>query len=283
MRTNFNFNTIMVHGGLFHADDVLCVAMARTIKPSIKIERVFKVPENITDDCIVCDIGGGRYDHHQADAEIRETGYKYAACGLFFRDFWKDLFPTEKSAEKFLWDFIIPIEQTDNGEAPKNPLSKFISSFNPTWNDSADADTAFMEAVSVMETLVKKQIKSANAEKSAEDGVREAYERCHESGVVILPQFMPWQNVICQTDDVKFVIYPSNRGGYNLQAVPIELGRRGLRIQIPTDLPEIYPGECTFVHQAGFLASFESAECALYAARKLIKEESEEDSSLMAS
>ena len=140
-----------------------------------------------------------------------------------------------------------------------------------------------MEAVSVMETLIKKQLKSANAEKAAEDGVREAYSRCHESGVVILPQFMPWQNVICLTDDVKFVIYPSNRGGYNLQAVPIELGRRGLRIPIPTDLPEIYPGECTFVHQAGFLASFESAECALYAARKLIKEESKEDSSLMAS
>lgn len=113
--------------------------------------------------------------------------------------------------------------------------------------------------------------------------MREAYEKCHKSGVVILPEFMPWQNIICQTDDVKFVIYPSNRGGYNLQAVPIQLGRRGLRIPIPTDLPEIYPGECTFVHQAGFLASFESAECALYAARKLIKEESEEDSSLMAS
>lgn len=279
----FDYKKIMVHGGLFHADDVLCVAMARIINPSIEIERVFKVPENIADDTIICDIGGGRYDHHQADAEIRETGYKYAACGLFFRDFWEDLFPTEKSAEKFLWDFIIPIEQTDNGEAPKNPLSKFISSFNPTWDDSADADTAFMEAVSVMETLIKKQLKSANAEKAAEDGVREAYSRCHESGVVILPQFMPWQNVICQTDDVKFVIYPSNRGGYNLQAVPIELGRRGLRIPIPTDLPEIYPGECTFVHQAGFLASFESAECALYAARKLIKEESKEDSSLMAS
>ena len=83
----FNYNTIMVHGGLFHTDDVMCVAMAHIINPSIKIERVFEVPENITDDCIVCDIGGGRYDHHQPDTEIRETGYKYAACGLFFRDF----------------------------------------------------------------------------------------------------------------------------------------------------------------------------------------------------
>ena len=35
--TKFNFKGIAVHGGVFHADDVFCVAMAQIIKPEITI------------------------------------------------------------------------------------------------------------------------------------------------------------------------------------------------------------------------------------------------------
>ena len=30
---------IVVHGGVFHADDVMCVAMAKALNPEVKVER----------------------------------------------------------------------------------------------------------------------------------------------------------------------------------------------------------------------------------------------------
>lgn len=37
---------LIVHGGIFHADDALCAVVAKSINPSVKIESVFKVPDH---------------------------------------------------------------------------------------------------------------------------------------------------------------------------------------------------------------------------------------------
>ena len=77
---------IYIHGGIFHSDDVMCVALARIANPQVKFQRVFKAPTEVEEVVIVADIGGGKYDHHQIDAEVRPNGEKYAACGLLLRD-----------------------------------------------------------------------------------------------------------------------------------------------------------------------------------------------------
>ena len=77
---------IVVHAGLFHADDVLCVAMMRILNADISVERVYKVPEHVDDDTIVADIGGGKYDHHQANAPIRRDGFPHCAASLMWED-----------------------------------------------------------------------------------------------------------------------------------------------------------------------------------------------------
>lgn len=53
---NFKYDTIMVHGGTFHADDVMYVAICKTIKPWIRVERVLKVPEDVPETTLVADI-----------------------------------------------------------------------------------------------------------------------------------------------------------------------------------------------------------------------------------
>ena len=57
------------HGGKFHADDVFSAALLRILRPDIRIQRGFEVPENF--DGLVFDIGDGMFDHHSADREVR--------------------------------------------------------------------------------------------------------------------------------------------------------------------------------------------------------------------
>ena len=45
------------HGGKFHADDVFSAALLRILRPDIRIQRGFEVPENF--DGLVFDIGDG--------------------------------------------------------------------------------------------------------------------------------------------------------------------------------------------------------------------------------
>ena len=253
---NFNYGTIVVHSGIFHADDVFCVAMARIIDPEIKVLRVPQVSEELANDdsVIVCDIGGGRFDHHQLDAKHRESGEKYAACGLFLEEFWEHLFPTEDAFRKFEEDIIIPVEQQDNnGPRVGNPLSIMIRGLNPL--NEENTDEAFLRAVELVEELILGQVAIANDKMQKHLSiVAPAMKRCKGTGILDLPEFGKLD--YAHGNGFSWAIYPSNRGGYNLQSVDDRL---------PTEWLENKPHGCTFVHAGLFLAAFITKEDALAA------------------
>lgn len=264
MATNnkFNFRGIAVHAGQFHADDVICVAMAQIICPEITVYRISdKDVEdfNVMDDVIVCDIGGGRFDHHQRDAKRRASGEKYAACGLFLEAFWEYLFPTEDTYRAFEESIIIPVElQDNNGPRMGNPLSIMLGGLNPT--DGGNADEAFLHAVDLAKELILGQIAAAT-DKVAKHNliVAPAMEACAGTGLLDLPQFGKLD--YAHNVGFKFALYPSNRGGYNLQQVDESL---------PAEWLEEKPKGCTFVHAGLFLAAFETKEAALEAVLPLV-------------
>ena len=57
------------------------------------ILRTNKVDKYVNDEnTIIYDIGFGKYDHHQKGGNgVRKNGVPYAACGLIWKDFGKDL------------------------------------------------------------------------------------------------------------------------------------------------------------------------------------------------
>ncbi|MDO4611299.1 MAG: MYG1 family protein [Candidatus Saccharibacteria bacterium] len=260
-------NKIIVHGGIFHTDDVLCVALARIANPLVEISRVLEAPTKIEDGVIVADIGLGKYDHHQADAEIRPTGEKYAACGLLLRDIWEDIFPSEGHYLAFERNFIMPIEKQDNG-GDKNPLSLAINGFVPARDDDADMDEAFLEAVSFMETIVRRQVERAKSAIRADGLVTAALAEAGDEQIVILPQFAPWQSVLVPSDK-SFVIFPSNRGEVNLQTIPVSAEKRVARVPLPESWLEKKPAGCNFVHPGLYMAAFDTIESAISAARSI--------------
>ena len=126
-----------------HADDVLAAAVLRQINPELEIERVFKVPENLDDKTIVVDIGGGKYDHHQKDRELREDGNPHAAIGLVLNDFGDKIFPNG-IPEQF-HDDIMRIEDADNGlgSSDSHVISNLVHYMNPTWDSKENTNQAF--------------------------------------------------------------------------------------------------------------------------------------------
>ena len=274
-----NNATAFTHSGKFHADDVFSSALLLYLNPEIRIIRGNKVPEDF--DGIVFDIGRGRYDHHQKDSRIRENGIPYAAFGLL----WEELGPEilgEELAQKFDESFVQPLDNNDNtGE--KNELATLIGNFNPTWDAQGGNDEAFFQAVSVagmiLENKFERYLGNERADKRVEEILEEHQKAIlsgekseEESRILILPEFVPCQKRLSETD-IAFVIFPSNRGGYCIQpqkkeyslnykcSFPVEwLGLENEELVAATGLPS-----AGFCHKGGFLMTTGTLEDAVKA------------------
>ena len=292
---------IIVHGGVFHADDVLCVAVAKAINPDVEIQRVFRVPDEaeLPEGTIVADIGRGTYDHHQPDSKTDPIdGHKYAAIGLILNDerIFDRLTESLEAKGQNLSEFreeIRKIEDLDNGIKSEytTPVTYLCQNLNPTWDEQHDtSDRRFEEAVSlVKENFLEPFIKGKDMEmyyntmyeigdqyhkdyERSEEHAREIVEPAlekMENKVVTLPQYAPWEKVLVPSA-AEFVIYPSNRGGFNLQCVPPELDSFEKKVELP-DWSDKMPEGCTFEHPQKFLAAFDTLEHAQAAAEEIKK------------
>lgn len=144
----------LTHPAKFHADDILSACLLRLVNPNIEIVRSNVIPTDFSG--IVFDIGLGDYDHHQFDAKVRESGIKYAAFGLLWKDL-SYLFMDDIHAELFDAAFISEIDRCDNGP-DTNLLSSSLELFNPTWNSGENPDIQFEKAVGVFTVVLRSLI-----------------------------------------------------------------------------------------------------------------------------
>lgn len=278
----------ITHGGTFHADEVLATVILEKVFRDIKISRTFTVPENLKEDVMVFDIGGGKFDHHQKGGNgARENGVPYASCGLIWKEYGHELVKNTPNPD-LVWhivdrDLIQGIDATDNGQMPGIDypaqawtINKLVSSFNPTWDSNEDSDSAFEMAVSFAEIIFNKVLANAIANAKAQTIVEEAIEKS-KNHIMVLDEFLPWQEFIFSSvnpkaEELWFVVFPSNRGGYNWQCVPDAFGSFGQRKSVPTEWRGAKPEElkkmtgvatATFCHPTGFLGATDTLEDAI--------------------
>ena len=255
----FTYTKGFTHGAMFHADDVFSTAFLRMLNPDIIIERGLKVPENY--DGIVYDIGDGEFDHHSANREMRENGVCYAAFGKLWRAF-SHLIVSSNVAKEVDKQFIQFLDESDNtGE--RNPLSDYIYSLNPFWNESQTDEemiNRFEYAVQIASDILKRIIARFNSIEEAKDYVLSCYKKSI-NGIVVLNKYAPWQDIL-RYKKVKVVIYPSIRGGWNAQRIE----KSGF------EFPKEWYGTreekikgLQFCHATGFMCSFDTLENALRA------------------
>jgi len=285
----------ITHSGIFHADEVMATVLLSKILPEVKVCRTFKVPEDVAEDVIVYDIGGGVYDHHQRGfSEARENGIKFSSFGLLWRKFGMQLLSDNQNAELVfdLFDktFVTGIDAVDNGQVERTDdvqvmtVSGVISAFNPNWDEKANADNSFLKAVEFAEVIFDNALNSAISKAKAKTGVESAIEKS-ANGIMILDEFMPWQDYIFNStnekaDGVLYVVFPSNRGGYNVNAVPDAPGSFGQRKSLPASWAGLRGAElaevsgvatANFCHPAKFICGADTFEDALALARKAVE------------
>lgn len=262
------------HGGNFHSDDVFATAFLRMINPDITIKRGFDVPEDF--DGIVYDIGRGRFDHHQEDKEYRENGCPYAAFGLLWREFGA-LCTDEEEAAYFDEHFVQPLDESDNTGC-SNMIAKVIDEFNPSWDSDEEYDDCFFRAVDFAQEILINHFNSVAGRGRAKELVRKAMEES-DGKILILPKFAPWKGEVIGSSYV-FAVYPSNRGGYSVQGVPVSDEDNTL----VCDFPEEWCGKTAeelvemtgiksfrFCHPNGFLAAADEFEDAVKIAERVLE------------
>ena len=234
---------LITHSGTFHSDDIFSTVILKNIldKECIKICRINDIEEEI--DSIVYDIGGGKYDHHQPGGNgERENGIKYSSFGLIWKDFGK-VFLEKIGVENIsqVWEkidkkIVQTIDATDNGQF--SIINKFdfeivtipnlISVYNSNWDEEEKQDILFLQAVEFAENILIKIIIDEDSKEKAKILIETAIEES-ENQIIILEKFLPWKECLLQSTnpkakDILFVIFPSNREGYNICTVPKELG-----------------------------------------------------------
>ena len=284
----------ITHNSQFHADDVfatafLMLAFGNTCEFIWK--RVSQVPPGINDDTpdvIIYDIGGGKFDHHGENCERRPDGSKYAAFGLVFKQYGRKLLGD--NFELFDKKFVQPIDLTDNYGQEKYPnvLSSYIASLNPLWDDDRESsDGQFEKAVEIAKEILKREFLTIRSKRNAEDYLRDIISKSGKD-ILYMPKFVHWQAVVVRESQIKFVVFPSPRGGYNLHTVPMSLSGRTQRIPLPEKWftkPDDYKADkdknysevikeendgLIFWNRA--FACFETKEQAFRAARKFIND-----------
>ena len=293
---NITEATAITHGGTFHADEIMATVILEKVYGDITVCRTFRVPEDLKEDVIVYDIGFGAFDHHQKGGNgARENGVPYAACGLIWKEFGSQIVANTCNPE-LVWnlidrDLIQGIDAGDNGAMPKADypaqamsFSAVISGFNPNWDSNEDPDEAFAKAVELAEVVFDNTLASTIAKAKAEQIVEEAIEKAEEH-IMVLNQFVPWQEYIFSStspkaDEIQFVVFPSNRGGYNWQCVPDGLGSFGQRKSVPEEWKGLRDDDiqkvtgidtATFCHPAGFIGGAETFADAYALAKKAVE------------
>lgn len=258
------------HAGKFHADDVFSTAFLTYLNPDYTYTRGYQVPADF--DGIVYDIGWGEFDHHQADARVRDNGVPYAAFGLLWERYGAELLG-EEEAKRMDALFVQPLDLSDNtGKA--NDVCQIIESFNPVWDSEQPEDEAFSLAVQFAYTILKHKFEDIFATRRGEEMIKHAMEQAQD-GIMILEKTAPWKQLVAPSD-IEYVVYPSKRGGFAAQAVPVVADALELKRPFPeswrgADAEELaaisgVPG-LRFCHKSGFLMTADTLEEAILCCR----------------
>jgi uncharacterized UPF0160 family protein len=239
------------HNGTFHADEVFATAFLLKLYPHAQIIRSRE--EEVLATCdIVYDVGRGKYDHHARDKEYRDHGIPFAASGLIWRDFGKEILQKEGLDESTLVDslfaevdeiFVQPLDAQDNGvhiekSMPILDIAGMVRLFNPAWDSAESDDEMFQKAVAFASLVFNSYLDKMLANYRAIPLVQRSFETRQIPQLVILEQGCPWEKTILRLDqqeEVLYVIRPGKNGQYTIQGVPPKIGSFAVRKQFPHD------------------------------------------------
>lgn len=281
------------HNGPFHADDVLATAILfrRFANPSVTRTRN---PDELAAADLRFDVGlkydpaTRDFDHHQG-AGARPNGIPYAAAGLLWKEYGAEICGDHQDvADEVDKTLIQPVDAHDNGyqlaeflhETKPLTISGIIGLLNPSWDEQQDFDNRFWQAVRIAGDILNRAISMAEGRVNAQQIVETALQERQDPRLVILPQFVPWQEVLCADPDALYVVYPGMNNQWNVQCVPVAAGVQQVRKpppawpQSPAEIAAATDvHDAVFCHKGRFLAAATSQAGALALAHLAVSAE----------
>lgn len=249
---NIEQASCITHSGTMHADEVFATAFLDMYLGERTVFRTNIVPDNINPNILVYDVGRGKYDHHQLDALKRENNITYSSFGLLWKDFGRDFLKKqdiEYVEDVFLGidkDLVEYIDADDNGFFPKidakymvKTLPGIIKIFNPSYLADEDESTQFEKAVSLAKTILEEEILYINGKVYADKQIQELLEDINENDkYIILNTYLPYEESVLNNEkanNILFVAFPSNRGGYAIKTLPKSIDDKTARLEFPEE------------------------------------------------
>lgn len=243
----------ITHSGTMHADEVFATAFLEDYLGNRKVYRTNNVDYNkVQENTLIYDVGRGKFDHHQIDALKRDDGITYCSFGLLWKEFGKDYLKKKSFSNiDILWeyidkDFIEGIDADDNGFFPKidaiykvKTLSNIIKIFNPSYDSYETESEQFIKAVDVAKKIFIEEVLYANGKVMANAIINKLLDNLDSnSKYLILDKFLPYEETILNRSDMNnllFVAFPSNRGGYVIKTIPKNLEDKTARVAFPSE------------------------------------------------
>ena len=283
---NINEANCITHSGTMHADEVFGTALLDLYLEDVRVFRTNRIPLNISSDILIYDIGRGKFDNHQLDAEKRDNGIAYSSVGLLWREFGRKIlekYSFSNIDEVFLGvdkDLIEGIDADDNGVFPKiesnykvKTLPNIIKIFNPSLNTGENEKDQFLKAVKLARMILEEELFYINGKVSSDKIVEEIIDNSDISkGYLYLEEYVPFEDAIMNHKDgdkILFVAYPSNRGGYAIKTVGKSMEDRTSRKLFPEEWAGLQDDELervsgivglSFCHTGRFIVNCTSLE-----------------------
>ena len=239
----------ITHDGMFHADDILSTALLTLVFGYHKVIRTSSNDVVIEDDDIIYDVGGGKFDHHQIGAEVRDNGIPYAAFGLLWREYSPKLGIHPWAAELMDKEFVSLIDETDNRGQAKcpNTLSALVSA-------CFKAGRSFEDTVDLVLPMLDDLIKTY---RDLSDQKHEVDSLIDEDTRVFNGKDKHYDGRLFEDTDVVFILGPSLRGpGVVLRSLD----------SASFPIKDVDGVEPLFIHKGRFTATYSCEEDALKAA-----------------
>lgn len=282
---------IATHPGNFHADDVCAVAALKHLYPKALVIR--SRSEAVLSLCSFrVDVGGkdnantGDFDHHQeGGAGKRTNGIQYASFGLVWSVYGLELCGGDKRMARFIDKILVQgIDAVDNGQTLVETKKEFqgarpfdlgmtLGNLNPNWDEEAEMETCFMEAVAFAKTAIERVIARNQAINRAHSYVSDAVAFAQDPRLIVLDRNCPWKSVVIrEAPEALFVIYPNDEGMWCVQAIPKKFGTFENRVSLPAhwaktngksfaDITGVKDAE--FIHQKLFFCTAGSRKSAV--------------------
>lgn len=298
---------LVTHGNGFHADDVTAYAILKEVLTkrgeSWTLMRS-RDPEIIATGDIVFDIGdvydpaSNRYDHHQrGKAGTRENGIYYAAAGLIWKHFGKELCSNETVWSQIDRGLICELDASDNGQtyfgeilfkdAGYTSIGIHVANFEThSPDEEGDPDKLveqFEQASEFMRGILTRMIAAAEILEKSFQEATETYKNSDDKQIIIFNKNYSrpiWKRMAEYPEPVFAVYYKKESDYWKAEAIPVIptvmesrklapnswWGLSGEELRQASGIPD-----ATFCHSSGFLFGAVSLENALKMARMALE------------